>query len=400
MKKPAFITSIASLALFLLFLFSAFLANASPVSSAETPSSDVSIEPICIVYFYSAGCPHCAKVSPVISGLEEKYGSKIEVHKLDVSSSIENYNIYNRYCGIKDIPPEQKGVPFVAIGSDYYIGDTTIINNLEGKIKELLETGERVCPIEGELVCHPDNSTSNKNETDPALPWLKNLSLPLVIGAGLADGIFNPCALGVMAFLVVTFISVLETNRKRIIKIGAVYIATVYITYFLAGLGILAVLQAPAIASIKTVLFKFFAVALFLAALINIKDFFFYGKGFSLKIPESKKETIKRLAYRSSIPAAIALGFFVSLWELPCTGETYFGILALISSLATKTQATFYLLIYNFMFILPLIALLVVMVKGVKTERVQHTIEKNKKIMRLVLGAILLLMAALLWSIA
>jgi len=47
----------------------------------------------------------------------------------------------------------------------------------------------------------------------------------------------NPCAIGVILLLVATLI---KQDRKRdILKVGAVYVTTVYLTYFLAGIGIM-----------------------------------------------------------------------------------------------------------------------------------------------------------------
>ncbi len=48
----------------------------------------------------------------------------------------------------------------------------------------------------------------------------------------------------------------------------------------------------------------------------------------------------------------------VGLGEFPCSGSIYIGILALLSSSAGLIEGLLYLLLYNFMFVLPLILIL------------------------------------------
>jgi cytochrome c biogenesis protein CcdA len=189
-----------------------------------------------------------------------------------------------------------------------------------------------------------------------------------------------------------------SASKRRIIQVGSVYIVAVYITYFLAGVGIFYFMQF--LAPVRKIMIIIFAILLAVLAIIDIKDYFFYGKGISLKIPESKKEKIKRLVNKSTIPSAIVLGFLVSAWELPCTGGVYLGILALLADTATKAQAIGYLLVYNIFFVLPLIVILLLMVFGMQEKHLHHYVEKHKRNMRLIIGIVMLLLAIfLIWSL-
>jgi cytochrome c biogenesis protein CcdA len=213
---------------------------------------------------------------------------------------------------------------------------------------------------------------------------------------GLVDSI-NPCAFAVMIFLL-TFLLEVSNNTKRVLKAGLAYIASVYVTYFLSGLGFLSVVQLMGISGI---IVKIAAVVAILAGLINIKDYFWYGRGFTLKIPESKKETIERWVHRANVPGAIVLGFLVAMFELPCTGGVYLAILALMADQMTKMKAIAYLLIYNVMFVLPLLAILLLVIKGMKAEHIESWRQSGKNLMKLAMGLLLVILGAAMllgWS--
>jgi hypothetical protein len=72
-------------------------------------------------------------------------------------------------------------------------------------------------------------------------PIAPKVTLPLIIGAGLLDGI-NPCAFAVLVFLL-TFLLTVSKDKRRMIKAGVAYVVGVYVTYFLAGLGLLTVIH-------------------------------------------------------------------------------------------------------------------------------------------------------------
>jgi len=337
-------------------------------------------EAICVIYFYSTGCTKCAEIKPYLESLEVKYGNNIHINKLEVSHNLENYQLYNKYCGIQNVPLEDRGVPMVAVGDKFFMGPDNIKKNLEVEVEALLKSSVRVCPLPGEMGCH----AVEQGDVNPVAST-KKITLPLVLGAGLIDGI-NPCAFAVLIFLL-TFLLEISSTKRRMVKAGSVYILAVYITYLLAGLGLLTAIQISGVSSIIVKAAAFFAL---FAGLVNVKDYFWYGKGFSLEIPKSKKGVIEGWTKKANIPAAIVLGFLVSVFELPCTGGVYLAILAMLANTMTKTAALGYLLIYNLMFVLPLVAILLFVTKGMKAEHIESWRNAKKNWMRLVLGLFLL----------
>lgn len=206
------------------------------------------------------------------------------------------------------------------------------------------------------------------------------LTIPALVGGAAIDSI-NPCAFAVMIFLLGYLLAL--GSSKLILRIGLVYIVTIFAVYFLAGLGLLRALTAFGVAGI---IYKIAAVILLFVGLVNVKDFFWYGKGFTLAIPESKKPLLQKYIRKASIPAAVVLGFLVSAFELPCTGGVYIAILGLLASRETQISAVPYLLLYNFIFVLPLFIILGLVYFGISAKQMEEWRTKNRKWLRLVLG--------------
>ncbi len=299
--------------------------------------------------------------------------------------------LYERYADGKGIPMEKRGIPLVAIGSKYFMGTGPIKDNLEAEI--LRENPlESVCPVTGEPGC-----SFEYNPTDVNPPKKRDVSLSLIVIAGIVDSV-NPCAFAVMIFLL-TFLIQVSSSKGRVLKAGVAYIASVYVTYFLSGLGLLSFVQ---LLGVSAIMVKVAAVVSIFAGLVNIKDYFWYGRGFTLKIPDSKKGVIERWVHHANVPGAIVLGFLVSMFELPCTGGVYLAILALLADSMTRGVAIVYLLIYNVMFVAPLAAILLFVMRGMKAERLESWRESGKSLMKLSLGLLLVFLGVAMllgWSL-
>jgi cytochrome c biogenesis protein CcdA len=217
------------------------------------------------------------------------------------------------------------------------------------------------------------------------------LTLPTIITAALIDSI-NPCAIAVLIFLL-TYLVALKA-KKKILSVGLTYIVTVYIVYFLAGLGLL---TALANSTITATIYYLAGILIIILGLIELKDFFWEGKnGPLLKIPESKKPVIEKWVKKASLPAAIVLGFLVSAFELPCTGGVYFAILSLLANQVSKINAVVYLLIYNVFFIMPLLIIWLLVYVGYSSEKLKAWQQSNKKWLHLILGLGMIVLGALI----
>ncbi|MAG60087.1 hypothetical protein CMO96_04845 [Candidatus Woesebacteria bacterium] len=221
----------------------------------------------------------------------------------------------------------------------------------------------------------------------------EDLTLGIIIGAALVDSI-NPCVLGVLIFLL-AFLTRVFSSRTRMLIGGLLYTIVVYITYLALGFGIF---KAAVSVGVASGFYWVAAIIAIVAGLFEIKDFFWYGKGFSLQmIPgasrrlkayTAKIEKLQEKHPRSSLLLIALLGVFVVLVELPCTGAPYFAVLALLAQ-GSYSAAIPYLLLYNFVFIIPLLVVIGIAYGG-RTEVLEEWRRRHRKLMRLVIGLFLI----------
>lgn len=220
-----------------------------------------------------------------------------------------------------------------------------------------------------------------------------NITLPLIVGSAAIDSI-NPCAFAVLIFLILYLMAV--KDKKRMLTIGLTYVLIVYLAYFLAGLGLLSFIQSIHI----TKFFYYFTAGLsILLGLYSLKQALWQAKGLTLGIPESKKPLLHRFIKQATLPAAIILGLLVALFELPCTGGVYLAVLSLLADKNTWWQAFGYLLIYNFIFILPLLVILLGVYFGLPPEKVEQWRQEKKKWMRIAIGAVLVVLGIVMFVV-
>lgn len=178
---------------------------------------------------------------------------------------------------------------------------------------------------------------------------------PIVVIAALIDSI-NPCAFSVL-ILTIGFLMSLGRLRSGILKVGGAYILGIFAVYILIGLGIL---QALSFLSIPHFMAKVGAVILISVGAINLINEFFPNFPIKFKIPQLAHGRIASLMERASIPTAFVLGALVGLYEFPCTGGPYLLILGLLHDGETFLSGLWYLLLYNLVFVLPLVVILLI----------------------------------------
>lgn len=225
------------------------------------------------------------------------------------------------------------------------------------------------------------------------------LSLPtigVVVGSAAIDSI-NPCAIGVLLLMISVVVSG-QQSTKRLLTLGGLYIFAIFITYLLAGLGLLYFLTVIPL-SVTEMISIVVGAFVVLAGVIEIKDYFWYGKGFSLAIPVYFTKKIHDMTQNITIPGVILLGAFVAGVELPCTGAPYLAIITLLS-LNFNLQAFMLLVLYNIIFVAPLIIILVLVATGMKLNLVKAWKQDSRGTMRLAIGLTLVGLGWLLMLIA
>lgn len=229
----------------------------------------------------------------------------------------------------------------------------------------------------------------------------QKFTLPIVLIAGAIDGI-NPCAIGLI-ILLLGYLIIFAKRSDQVPKLGSVYIITIFATYFLIGLFfykfISFLVNLPYYHNMARVIRYSIGSALVIAGLVNIKDFFWFGKGLSLQVPEKQRWKLTRYVQKATVPATFFLGLMVTLFELPCSLPLYVGSVNILYENLGTLKAVFYLLLYNFMFVMPLLVIFVLILLGKRIAELKEWQEIRQRQMKLGMGIALEILALFLFLI-
>src|SRR5512136_2975245 len=144
--------------------------------------------------------------------------------------------------------------------------------------------------------------------------YLPQITLPTVVVAGLVDGI-NPCAFTVLLLFITAMTATLQVGeqqvgslRARLLSMGGIYIAAVFLTYLGLGVGLLKSLDFFTRQHLPA---RFAALLAILFGLWMVKDFFLPDWGWRLQAPGRIMDLIHGAARKATVPALIGSGFLI-----------------------------------------------------------------------------------------
>lgn len=190
------------------------------------------------------------------------------------------------------------------------------------------------------------------------------LTVPVVLGSGLADG-FNPCAFALLvlfATYTLTLVNAVTADgvptpaaRRTLLDAGSLYVGAVLITYFLIGLGLFGFLawlgQDHLVARGASVL-------ALVMALWMLKDVFLPGVGPAMMAPSATHGWMNRAVQRGGLGGMLLAGVLVGICTVPCAGAIYLEIVAVLHASGGGPVGLALLALYNIAFILPLLGFL------------------------------------------
>jgi cytochrome c biogenesis protein CcdA len=245
--------------------------------------------------------------------------------------------------------------------------------------------------VEEQLTAGAETYAPPRPDTQAAEESLKNrlqdLTIPAIILAGLLDGI-NPCAFTTIVFLI-SMLTHLGKGRREILAVGASFTVAVFGTYLLLGVGLLGAVKAfsvnAGISKALTWSVGLLAIALAAWSLLDAIRFRRSGdsKAISLHLPESLRKRIntvirKGLSTRGLIVGSFGIGIAVSLLESVCTGQVYGPTIMLLARTPhLRGYGIPYLLLYNVMFILPLLIVFAIAHRGVSSQRLGEFLRQH-----------------------
>ena len=213
--------------------------------------------------------------------------------------------------------------------------------------------------------------------------------IPLVAITGFLDGI-HPCAIAILIFFI-AFLLALRKSFKKVFTLGVVYIFVIFLTYLAIGVGLLSGIM----------LFgqhHFFAklgswLLIFLGA-VQLKSYFFPKIKLGIKLPRVSNKKIKSYLQKATLPTVIIAAFLVGLCSVPCSGGIYAAITALLASKTTFFIGFLYLLLYNLMFVSPLIIILVLAANPYTLIKLGEWQQKHKRVQKLIMGLFMVILGA------
>ncbi|OGS49116.1 MAG: hypothetical protein A3K68_01690 [Euryarchaeota archaeon RBG_16_68_13] len=224
-------------------------------------------------------------------------------------------------------------------------------------------------------------------------PWI-------VAVAGLADG-FNPCSFaGLLVFASLTTaaferdaldchsapVGRAPQTRVRTIRNGAVYISALFVTYMALGLGLIGFMN---VLSEGHWAGKVAALMSLGMGLWVLRDGLFPDSRWKLEMPRILRPRVHSALQATLLPGVFVAGVLVGLCTVPCTGGIYLGVLGLVSSQASASEGLALLVLYNVMFVLPLVAVLFLVTNRGTYRTVARWHLRTKSLVKLALGLVM-----------
>lgn len=338
-------------------------------------------------FFWSQHCPHCRDARVTVERMDSEHPWLV-LHSHEVSASQADARLYVDMAS--RLGHEATSVPGFILCGEMLTGF-----DRENTTGPLLERWARSC-------------LERAAQADPKAAWaaslpvqtgsqvvagfdLAQLSLPVVTILLAAMDAFNPCAFFVLLFLLSLLTH--EHSRSRMLIIGGVFVLCSGLVYFGLMAAWLNVFLITSELRLVTLAAGLLAIAM---AVVNLKDYVWFGRGFSFSIPDSVKprlfERMRRLLKTRSLPGmllgTVTLALAANSYELLCTAGFPVVYTRLLTLQGLSGPAHYaYLLLYNIVYVLPLLAIVLVYVRTLGSRKLS---EGEGRVLKLVSGIMML----------
>ncbi len=350
-----------------------------------------------IEYFYTEGCTTCFRVdTEVLPLLEVQYDGLYELERCDIDIDAN----YLRLAAYQEqLTIDEYATSVLVVNGTKAFADWKEINGEFLDYVGLLVSGAVVTPEAAPAPAEPLS-------VDRLESRVRNFTIVGVALAGLVDGI-NPCAISTLVFFI-SMLGVMKVQGRRLVLAGIVFCITSFVTYIAIGFGLFRLLYLfSGFHALQRGLEWTMIVLLSLLALLSLRDalrFHATGKAgdVTLKLPRRVNQSIHNVI-RSGLKAhhilwgSVATAFLVTVLESVCTGQVYIPTLVLVLRHGKSVPLVLgYLLLYNALFILPLVLALILAHHGTRTERFVHWSRENVVPSKLALAALFVGLAVLI----
>lgn len=343
-----------------------------------------------LYYFYQPTCPECNRAEALLNGLAKKYLNLV-IYRHNILADTGKI-LYEGLAELYKIPEEKRLIiPAVFVGGDYIIQNISA-ENLENLVQKYSAGSPRLDTLKF--------TTAEKSIVER----FSKFSIIGVMIAGLLDGV-NPCAFATIIFFV-TYLLFIGRRRRTIIIMSISFIVAVFICYLTIGFGAYVILNTvTAIKIVGHIIFLLFGIFAIILGFLSLYDYFVSRAGKTnkmiLQLPLIIKQKIhKEIKERTGIGGVIVgsfvAGVLVSFLEFGCTGQVYLPTITFVVSRGNLgIKPTFILIIYNIMFILPLI-IIGILANIVSRDSVANYLSKRIPIIKLLTAFLFLGLGILL----
>ena len=366
--------------------------SGKPDGAPEQVASDLEV-------FVRQGCSHCEKAKNYLTHLKQRR-PQLKVIIRDIGEDSQARLRLKTLAAKFDV--RQVGVPAFYVRGELVVGFESeevtgkYLQDLLGRPPPGTGSAEGICPLELENPCPSESTPETIGGQVLHLPVVGDLTLPelglplFTLFLGLLDG-FNPCAMWVLLFLL-ALLANLQDRRKMFILAGTFVLVSgvMYFAFMAAWLNIFLFIGY---ARIIQLMMGGLAVGI---GLINIKEFWAFGQGLSLSIPESVKPGLyarvrKILAAEhlsQAIIGIVVLAVFVNMVEFICTAGFPAMFTQVLSQQGLTTWAYYgYLGLYNVAYIADDTLMLIIAVMTLSHHKLQ---EREGRWLKLMSGFVML----------
>ncbi len=225
------------------------------------------------------------------------------------------------------------------------------------------------------------------------------LTIPTILSLAAADAV-NPCAIAVLILILLNILVENAKNKIIILKSGLAFCASVFTLYFFYGLIIIQLFKTINVffQTLAGPIFKMVAVLAIILGLLNIWDYIKYAPGrLGTEMPMGFRPRLRSITKKITTPkGAFLTGIFVTLFLLPCTIGPYI-VAGNILSFMEIVKTIPWLILYNSIFILPMIAITIFVYLGVSTlEDINVWKDRNIRYLHLIAGILIILVGILM----
>ena len=367
--------------------------SAGPPTVSPSPTAVPSeMLPLHIAYVEKEGCESCARAFIVLQALKTEYPNMI----VATFNHVRDADLVEAMGVELGLPSNRRLIaPSIYVGDDVLVGDQITSGSLRPLLVKYSATGS---PAFWDALDTEAGSSS-------IVGRFRAMGPLAVVLAALIDGI-NPCAFATIIFFV-SYLAITRRQRGALLAIGLAFTAGVFVAYSLIGLGAMSLIKfVHTFRNVGAILYGLMALGCFVLAGLSVHDYTLARQGrlheMHLNLPDSLREKIKgriRATSGAFVGVAFVSGLVVSLLELACTGQVYLPTISFVVGIPQmRIYAIAYLAIYNLVFVLPLLAVLLLTVYGVSAARFQDWFVSNAAKTKLIMALLFLVLGGLLLS--